>query len=155
MAGTAANPNFETGACLGVGLGEGFFKKKHGISSILSGPKGPPSLASHQKGRVSSEAFSVHTCCPILGFGLPESRLENMQGKNKPGNLLPYSSSSCSFVCLFVCFLLSFLLHFNFPPNLPARTYFSESTHSCFMYSVQRLELQSGEVIECRELTPS
>lgn len=71
-------------------------------------------MASHQKGRVSSEAFSVHTCCAILGFGLPESRLENMQGKNKPGNLLPYKSSSCLFGWL--VFAVVFNSSFNFPP---------------------------------------
>lgn len=52
-----------------------FFFLNHGISSTLS-PKGPFPWPVIIIQRVSSEAFSVHTCYAVLGFGLPESRLE-------------------------------------------------------------------------------
>lgn len=60
-AGTAATPNFETGACLGVGLGEGFFffKPWHFFYSV---PKGPLSLACHHH----SESFFWSFFCSHL-----------------------------------------------------------------------------------------
>lgn len=111
--------------------GSRIFFLNHGISSTLS-PKGPFPWPVIKKGEFLLKLFPFTPAMQFWALGFP-----SLGWKNKPGNFLPYSSSSHLFVWLF--FAVIFTSSLNFPPNLPARISSREnpsSVASCNLSSV-------------------